>query len=192
VQTIDALKAEIVHAHDALLPLLDLLGERHSAHNIHILRYLLSSSVSASGLDTDNSGIKIHIQLDSGEPHISCDVEQIRQVLVNPITNSVDNMHQVGRLNISTRLVKGKVAIRFIDTGVEIPQEQLGMVFDSFFNYKDRGIGVRCWTFLKVEEPRNNIKVLSRAGEGPTVTIMLPLTHTYEDSSDRRIYMSIN
>jgi signal transduction histidine kinase len=145
VQTIDALKAEIVHAHDALLPLLDLLGERHSAHNIHSLRYLLSSSVSASGLDTVNSRIKIHLQLDSGEPHISCDVEQLRQLLVNQITNSVDDMRQVGRPDISTRVMKGKVAIRFIDTGVGIPQEQLGIVFE----YKDRGMGVRCWAFLK-------------------------------------------
>ena len=49
-QTIDAMKAEVAHAHDALLPLLDLAHESQANWGVHDLNALLTTVVEASAL----------------------------------------------------------------------------------------------------------------------------------------------
>ena len=72
-QTIDALRTEIAHIRDALLPLLDLPQEGLSTQSIHDINSLLLSVVSVNGLDTSRRKIKLTLQLDPREPHILCD-----------------------------------------------------------------------------------------------------------------------
>ena len=100
--------------------------------------------VSTSGLNTSGSKIKLTLLLDPGEPHIWCDEEQIRQVFVNLAANALDAIPTEGFLDISTRVVEDMVEIKFTDTGVGIPEEQLEKVFDTFFTTKseDRGSGI--------------------------------------------------
>ena len=72
-QTKDALRTEIAHIRDALLPLLDLRQEGQSSQSIHDLNSLLSSVVYVNGLDTSRRKIKLTLHLDPREPHILCD-----------------------------------------------------------------------------------------------------------------------
>jgi signal transduction histidine kinase len=182
-QTIDALRAEIAHARDALLPLLDLIQERQSSRSIHSLNSLLSSVVSASGLGTRGSKIKLTLQLDPGEPNILCDGEQIRQVFLNLITNALDAMSNEGVLDISTTLIEDRVEIKFSDTGVGISAEQIERVFDTFFTTKpeESGSGVGLASSRRtVERHQGTITMNSRVGKGTTVTIVFPVQPALE------------
>ena len=186
-RTIDALKSEIAHARDALLPLLDLLQERQSTLSTLNLNSLLSSVVSASGLDMSVGKIKLTLLLDPSEPHILCDEEQIRQVFLNLIANALDAMPKEGWLDISTTLVEDKVEIKFSDTGIGIPEEQIERVFDAFFTTKpeERGSGVGLASSRRaVERHQGAITMNSQVGKGTTVTIVLPVQPALEDTRD--------
>lgn len=177
-QAIDALKTEVVHAHDALLPLLGLLQERQPNGSIHNLNALLSSVVSDTGLNASASRINITLMLDPGEPHIWCDGEQIRQVFVNLVANALDAMPKEGVLDISTRADGDRVEIKFTDTGVGIPGEQLERVFDPFFTTKPegKGSGVGLASSRRtVEQHQGTITLDSQVGRGTTVTVVLPV-----------------
>ncbi|MDA0987771.1 MAG: ATP-binding protein [Chloroflexi bacterium] len=182
-QSMDTLKAEIVHANDALLPLLDLLKERQSNESIHNLNSIISSVVSANGLDTSGSKIKLTLLLDPGEPHIWCNGEQIRQVFVNLVANALDAMSKEGFLDISTRAEEDRVEIKLTDTGVGIPREQLERVFDPFFTTKPdgKGSGVGLASSRRtVEQHEGTITLDSQVGKGTTVTIVLPVRPAQE------------
>jgi signal transduction histidine kinase len=176
-QTVDAMKAEAAHAHDALLPLLDLSQESQASWSVHNLNSLLSSVVAASGLNTTGSGVKATLQLDPGEPRVWCDEERMRQVFVNLIANALDAMPQKGVLTVSTKVVGNTAEVRFADTGVGVPPEHLERVFDAFFTSKpaERGSGLGLASSrMTVERHRGTISVESEVGKGTTVVIRLP------------------
>ena len=95
-QTIDAMKAEVAHAHDALLPLLDLAHESQANWGVHDLNALLTSVVEASELSVVGGRVEVTLRLDHGEPRVWCDEERMKQVSVNLIANALDAIPRDG------------------------------------------------------------------------------------------------
>ena len=71
-QTVEAMKTEAAHAHDALLPLLDLAHEGQENWSVQDLNSLLSSVVAVSGLNTTGSRVEVTLQPDPGDPRVWC------------------------------------------------------------------------------------------------------------------------
>ena len=105
--------------------------------------------------------------------------EQIKQVFMNLILNSIHAMHTGGELIISTfkNLEDGNVLeICIKDTGYGIPQEHLKYIFNPFFTTKKDGTGLGLSISKKiVTEHGGNIKVKSFNGEGSEFIVRLPL-----------------
>ncbi|HEU0055430.1 MAG TPA: ATP-binding protein [Longimicrobium sp.] len=60
------------------------------------------------------------------------DPEKLRQVLVNLLGNAVKFTDAGGRVEVSCAIVDGLVEIRVRDTGIGIPADKLGAIFDPF------------------------------------------------------------
>ena len=107
-----------------------------------------------------------------------CDEERMRQVFVNLVANALHAMPKEGFLAISTRVVEDMVEFRLADTGVGIPLEYLGKVFDLFFTSKPKesgsGLGLAS-SRRTVERHQGTISVDSEARKGTTVVIRLPV-----------------
>ncbi len=78
---------------------------------------------------------------------ISFDSDQLRQVLVNLITNAQQHSKRAeGELIISVRVAcpdaGGITTIDVSDNGAPIPQEQIGQLFDPFFTTHNSGTGL--------------------------------------------------
>ncbi len=102
---------------------------------------------------------------------------QLRQVVLNLISNARDAMPEGGTLTFITRSENGKVIIEVTDTGVGINEEDINSIFDAFFTTKDSvkdvGLGLSvCYGFIKDHD--GDISVASKVGEGTTFTIILP------------------
>jgi signal transduction histidine kinase len=68
------------------------------------------------------------------------------------------------------------MAISFTDTGVGIPQENLGRLFEPLFTTKAKGIGLGlALTRTMVEGHGGTIEVQSEVGKGSTFTVKLPI-----------------
>ena len=78
------------------------------------------------------------------EPDISCrcDVDQIKQALLNIVLNALEAVREKGSVFISAEKRKGEVLIQVRDTGDGIPDDILLKIFDPYVTTKDRGMGL--------------------------------------------------
>jgi signal transduction histidine kinase len=117
-------------------------------------------------------------------PNIEADFDQMRQVLNNLFTNSVQAMEEGGKITL--RLSKGdlsdlpgaenvlKVEIR--DTGHGIPPENMEKLFTPFFTTKEKGSGVGLGLAVVygiIQRHNGRIEVSSKVNEGTAFTIYL-------------------
>jgi len=120
--------------------------------------------------------IELTKKLDAGLPEINVDPDQIKEVVVNIITNAVEAMPEGGRLLIATREKDKFLEVEVSDTGCGIPQESMDKIFDPLFTTKAKGIGLGlpvCKAIIDRHE--GGIAVESKVGEGTTFNIKLPL-----------------
>ncbi|HTR44814.1 MAG TPA: ATP-binding protein [Thermodesulfovibrionales bacterium] len=127
----------------------------------------------------DVSNIETVLYLGEGLPPVFIDQPQIRQVLVNLITNAIQAMSSGGRLNISTRPGKepGTVEVSILDTGKGIPQEFMPHIFDPFFSTKEEGgTGLGLWvSYGIIKSHKGTIFAESKIGSGTIFTVQLPV-----------------
>ena len=78
------------------------------------------------------------------EPDVAIDADrdQIRQVLLNLVTNGYDAMPGGGILDVSVRSTGGLAQITVTDTGVGMDEETQANIFTPFYTTKSRGIGL--------------------------------------------------
>lgn len=108
----------------------------------------------------------------------------IEQVLLNLVINARQAMPQGGTLRLGVRVnPEGEVGeIRVADTGVGIPPEKLGMIFEPFFSTKQpdeegrggTGLGLSLCRQI-IEAHQGRIRVESTPGKGTAFTLKLPL-----------------
>lgn len=111
-------------------------------------------------------------------PAIMADDEQIRQVLMNMLTNSIQSIKKNGEIMVKTQAKKNYIEITISDNGCGIPEENTDKIFDPFFTTKGPGEGTGlglsiCYGIIK----RHNglIEVKSDVGKGTTFKIKLPV-----------------
>ncbi|MBN2289678.1 MAG: histidine kinase [Candidatus Glassbacteria bacterium] len=117
-----------------------------------------------------------------GSPTAEIDSDQMVQAVTNLITNAVAAMPDGGRLVIRCEGDEKQVRIQVIDTGVGIPEENLGKIFEPFFSTKKLGVGTGLGlavTYGIVKMHRGDITLTSNTdpGKGPTgttFTVALP------------------
>ncbi len=118
---------------------------------------------------------------------IQAQPDEIRQVLVNVLTNAIQAMNGKGLLELTTEIGDGQVSIKIRDSGCGIPMTYLPKVFDPFFTTKrqgqGRGLGLTTARRI-VESVGGEISIASQEGQGTTVQITFPVV---ELSESRRV-----
>ena len=110
-------------------------------------------------------------------PLIQADGDQMSQVLINLVMNSVHAMPDGGTLRVGLSPEKQMVKLTVGDTGHGIPRDVLKKVFEPFFTTKEFGQGTGLGlTVVKgiIEEHQGSIAVESEEGKGTTFMILLP------------------
>ncbi len=128
-------------------------------------------------LEPQLDGMKITTDL-MPLPLIMADGEQIQQVIMNMLTNSIQSITTDGEIIIKTAAKNDHIEISIIDNGCGIPQDNIGRVFDPFFTTKKSGEGTGlglsiCYGIIK--KHNGSIDVKSKVGTGTTFTIRLPI-----------------
>lgn len=111
-------------------------------------------------------------------PLIMADREQMQQVIMNMLTNSIQSITTDGEISIKTAVKHDHIEIGIKDNGCGIPQDNIGRVFDPFFTTKMPGEGTGlglsiCYGIIK--KHNGSIDVKSEVGTGTTFTIRLPV-----------------
>jgi signal transduction histidine kinase len=125
--------------------------------------------------------IKVHTKLKRNLPAIMATSDQLKQVLINLISNAKDAMPEGGDLNIITESDNNNVLIQVLDTGSGIKKEDQSKIFDAFFTTKKKVKGVGLGLSVSygiIKRHSGEIEVESEPGAGTKFTIKLPVYKT--------------
>jgi PAS domain S-box-containing protein len=90
--------------------------------------------------------VSVQTKLAADLPLIAADRVQLQQVLMNLMINSIDAMKAVDgprQLTLGTRNDSGdQLLVSVADTGIGLPDNQAGQIFDAFFTTKQHGTGM--------------------------------------------------
>jgi two-component system NtrC family sensor kinase len=127
--------------------------------------------------------VRIVKNLNPQVPLVLLDANQIQQVFMNILLNAADAMPAGGTLTITSNPEDSFVQVRFADTGIGIPENNLNRIFDPFFttkaDKKGTGLGLAV-SYGIIDRHRGQIDVQSEEGKGTTFTIKLPLQASEE------------
>ena len=124
------------------------------------------------------SRITVEKAIEANMPSVRADPDQLIQVLINLVMNSIHAMPEGGRLRLSLARENSHVRLGVSDTGHGMPEEIRSKVFEPFFTTKDFGKGTGLGlTVVKgiIEEHGGSITVESAVDKGTTFWIRLPL-----------------
>ena len=124
------------------------------------------------------SRITVEKVIEANMPSVHADRDQLMQVLINLVMNSIHAMPEGGRLRLSLDREDSHVRLGVSDTGQGMSEEICSKVFDPFFTTKDFGKGTGLGlTVVKgiIEEHSGTIVVESAVDKGTTFWIRLPL-----------------
>ncbi|RBW68794.1 ATP-binding protein [Bacillus taeanensis] len=121
-----------------------------------------------------SSNTSIQVNLD--QVTVYMDVNQMKQVFLNLIINSIQAINEKGEIHISSQLEQDKVHIFIEDNGKGVPEEIQANIFEPFVSSKEAGTGLGL-TIIKqiVESHEGSIELVSSNNDGTVFKITLPL-----------------
>ena len=125
-------------------------------------------------------GIELRTRLAPDLAEVSGDPVQLRQLLLNLISNACDAMNdqdsRPSRLSVTTAQTReGGVRIVVSDTGRGIAADQLERMFEPFVTTKANGLGLGLPICRKIAQAHGGtLAVVSRAGDGTSFRLELP------------------
>lgn len=107
---------------------------------------------------------------------IYCNENQLKQVFINILQNSIEAMPSGGKIYVSIEYLDDEVKINFVDQGCGISQERLERLGEPFYSTKEKGTGLGLMISNKIiENHKGEIIFSSSEGVGTTVEIHLPI-----------------
>ena len=136
-------------------------------------------------IEIDKKHLQVHCLVTANVPPVYAEKDGIERVIINILSNSIKYTNENGTINIYVGFVYNDAYIKFIDTGIGIPEEDLERIFERFYRVdKARtremggtGLGL---SIAKEILDRNNgtIDIKSKLGEGTEVVIRIPTKTT--------------
>jgi signal transduction histidine kinase len=108
---------------------------------------------------------------------IICHPQQINQVILNLLMNSVEAVGDDGRITITTASENSGVRLEIADNGSGIPEEIIDKIFNPFFTTKEVGKGTGLGLHIVygiINKHGGRIEVKSEVGKGTNFIIRLP------------------
>jgi PAS domain S-box-containing protein len=112
---------------------------------------------------------------------VRADPEKLRQIVLNLLSNAVKFTPSGGRITLSCQAEGDEVHVRVADTGIGIPQDKLGTIFEPFVQVNAGYTRTSEGTGLGLSISRDLARAMggelsaeSREGEGSLFTLTLP------------------
>jgi signal transduction histidine kinase len=118
-------------------------------------------------------------------PEVEHDSDQIHQVLLNLLLNSIQAIEAKGLVKVELEQRGQEAVIIVTDTGRGIAPEHLPYIFRPFYTTKGNGTGLGLSLARRiVEEHKGRIEVTSAVGQGTKFVVALPLRRLAVRTSD--------
>ncbi len=164
----------------------DLLSAKQEPAEIEVhpqpvdLHEAASEAVAAAILQAREQGVELLIEESGAQVLAMADHKRVAQVLDSLLDNALKYTPRGGRILVRARLSGKHAEIEVADSGVGIAVEELGRIFDSFYQGRagresGRGSGLGLSIVERILDAQDaTIDVRSQVGEGTTMTISFP------------------
>lgn len=168
------------------LLVLSVAESQTKAHSVFDLGELVQAVVRQLRAKAEGKSLELVEELD-GPCFVSGNESQIVQVVVNLIDNAI-NYTGEGEVRVSLIPTEKECILSVADSGIGIPAEHLGRIFERFYRVdKGRsrstggtGLGLSIVRNI-VEAHRGRVTVSSAMGQGSTFAVTLPRTDEPDD-----------
>jgi len=131
------------------------------------------------------AGVAVTGEVRGPMPVMMIDRMQVRQGLINLVTNAIDASTSGGAIRVAACCTQSgrDLHLEVSDQGCGIPHENLSKVFTPFFTTKENGKGTGLGlaiTYGVIKMHSGDITVDSEVGKGTTFTIRLPVQQADE------------
>jgi hypothetical protein len=126
----------------------------------------------------DSKGILLKLHSSTEIPPITADENDLRQLFMNLIINSIEAMETHGQVCINLKVnADSKLRVEVSDNGPGVPHDKLGKIFQPFYTSKKQGTGLGLATCKRIVlDHGGEIRVESEWGKGTTFLVDLPLS----------------
>jgi PAS domain S-box-containing protein len=141
------------------------------------LNEILREMMVLLGDTADRHSISIRTELDLELPRTTADRVQLQQVLMNLMLNGIEAMRETGgELAIaSKRIEHDQLVISVTDSGIGLPVDEAGRIFEAFFTTKPHGTGMGLSISRRIIESHGGrLWASPNAGQGAIFQFTLP------------------
>jgi signal transduction histidine kinase len=170
------------HATDIILNVRGLLRRRSEMELQEFdLNEVIADALQMLSPEAAKRNVTLHVNRIQQPLRVRADRIHLQQVILNLARNGMDAMSDTAsdarRLTMQTALPEGaEVEVSVIDSGMGIPKDKLGEIFDAFYTTKAQGTGLGLSIVRTiVESYGGKIWAENRAGGGAIFRFTLPL-----------------
>jgi two-component system sporulation sensor kinase A len=150
--------------------------------NLHVkpilLHSIIENVVQLLKSEANLKNIAIMKKFENTTVAVNCEENQLKQVFINIMKNSLDATSANGEICIQTKLLSAnQVLIRFSDNGCGISKELLARLGEPFYTTKEKGTGLGLLVSNKIiKDHQGSINITSEINKGTIVDITLPIS----------------
>jgi signal transduction histidine kinase len=176
VKGLDTIARSVQRAKKITHQLLGFARKRDAATSAVDVRELVEEAVQMLRKEASYKEIEVVQESNPSLETIWTDPYQLRQVLINLLTNAIHATEPKGKITITSEGTKDGMALTIKDTGCGIPKENLDRIFEPFFSTKAPGEGTGLGLFVSrgiIEKLGGTLEVDSQLGRGSSFHIRL-------------------
>jgi len=191
IENMKMIGSEAKRCGDMVKNLLLFSRKRYEAMSKNDIKPIIDRSVELAKASNKTADVPTKIEFNTNVTQIVCDPNDIQQMLMILLINSVEAVPKRGgeiKIRVSDVDNGRTLRLEVIDNGVGISKEDLPHIFEPFYSTKksEENTGLGLSVAFRIVENRHGgvISVKSKLGEGTTFTIDLPILGPESRASD--------
>jgi signal transduction histidine kinase len=155
-------------------------GSERAQMEVVEIRMVLEDAAALVAPLVDDRGLVLVVELPDGPLSVCTDVQKLRQILVNLLSNAT-KFTEHGGITLSASRSRRQMLFHVRDTGIGIPQQHLQQIFEPFWQVDQRanrrvgGTGLGLTVSRRLAQLiGGDLSVESDVGGGSTFTLQIP------------------
>lgn len=149
------------------------------------MNQLVEDLVTSYQSEAQRKGITLSVELHSSTVLVEGEADKIGVALQNILRNAIAFTGEGGSIHVVLRKINDYAQLSVSDTGIGIPEEEQGRIFDRFYQVESHltrrhggmGLGLSVAKNM-IEMHGGQIWVTSKPNQGSTFTIVIPEKHS--------------
>ncbi|MCF8039106.1 MAG: GAF domain-containing protein [Desulfohalobiaceae bacterium] len=178
-ENLDVIISETTRCKSTIQELLDFSREREPVKSLRNINAIIKRAMDILENEFYLKHITLNTHLSGDIPEVPLDANQIEQVLINLLLNSIQAISRKdGVIQVRSRINENRtnLVVEIEDNGCGIASKNLDKIFDPFFTTKANGSGLgMSVSYGIVQNHKGDIQVSSKEGRGTRFCITIPV-----------------